>query len=148
MFEFAIQNKNPNYQGDPFSILIMNGYKHVNSLKAKNGRPLGEIYVKENPKYSTKVLTTLLVVKLHGLKLDTVYQINSRGQFINVDGKVEKKNCVKVYYGFKLVEDRKKQFDSFSVGYVDSNGKLYSDDNDHFIYWEDTTGKFVYYPMP
>lgn len=135
-------------QTDPFSTLKSNGYKQVVSLKGKNGELLGDLYVKENPKYTSHVLTSLLVVKAVGLKSVTLYQINSRGDFINADGKIELKNHVKDYYGFKLYKGKKNFSDLFTTGMVDRTGRLYSDDNDYLIDWNYDTKKFEYYPMP
>ncbi|WP_295677380.1 hypothetical protein, partial [uncultured Mucilaginibacter sp.] len=135
-------------QADPFSTLKSNGYKRVISLKGKNGELLGDLYVKENPKYTNHVLTALLVVRPRGLKLDTLYQINAHGDFINTDGKIELKNHVKDYYGFKLFKEKKGFTDLFTTGEVDRTGRLYSDDNDYLIDWDYNTKKFEYYPAP
>lgn len=136
-------------QTDTFAVLKFSGFKRVRSLKEKNGEFLGYIYVKENTKYKNgQVLTALLVVKARGSKLDTLYEINSHGDLINTDGKIELKNHVKNYYGFKLAKEIKNITDLFSTGNVDSSGWLFSDDNDYLINWDYNTKKFVYYPAP
>jgi len=94
------------------------------------------------------VLTALLVVKTIGLKLDTLYQINSRGDFINSDGKIEEKSPTKNYFGFKLYQGKKVLTDHFSIGDVDSKGILFSDDNNYLIDWDYKIKRLVYEPAP
>ncbi len=130
---------------DPFASL--KGYTRARVLKTKTGELLGYIYVKENNKFTNGVLTDLLVVKDKGLRLDTLYHINSAG-FFNAKGKTELKNYVKGYYGFRLHKQVKIVSEVFSIGYVDMKGKMYSDDNDYLIDWNDKTKVFEYYPMP
>jgi hypothetical protein len=135
----------PSIQTNPFAIL--KGYKCVRSLKGKAGEMLGYIYVKENGKYKSGILTTLLVVKQNGNKLDTLYRIDYKG-FFNSRGKIELKNRTKDYYGFKLSKELKNHKDLFSTGNTDQNGSVYADDNDFLINWDYKKKAFEYYPMP
>jgi hypothetical protein len=136
-------------QADPFAALRSKGYQQVRVLKSKKGELLGYVFVKEDPKYSNHVLTALLVVKAHGLRIDTLYQINTKGDFINSLGKIELRNpSDNVYYGFKLHEEIRKHMDLFSIGETDRKGQLFSDDNDFLIDWDYKTHKFHYYPAP
>jgi hypothetical protein len=136
------------YQADPFGGLKLNEYKRVSSLETKNGQFLGYIYVKENAKYTNHVLSSLLVVKASGLKLDTLYKINTHGDFINAEGKIEEKNTAKHYYGFQLDKAKKGYKDVFSIAFVDSKGRRYSDDNYYLFDWNYETKKIEYYPAP
>jgi hypothetical protein len=140
-----IDAKSISLQTDPFAIL--KGYKRVKSLKGKTGELLGYIYIKESSKYTNDVLSALLVVKQKGARLDTLYRIDSNG-FFNLHGKVELKHPAKNYYGFKLKNEKKTDTDFFTVGYVDSKGKLDSDDNNYFIDWNYKNKLFEYSPMP
>lgn len=144
----VIKSEVISFQANPFTVLKSNGYKRVGSLLTKNGQFLGDIYVKENTKYTNHVLNSLLVVKLHGSKLDTLYQINSRGDFIDSNGKTEEKNTADNYYGFQLDKAKKGYLDVFSIAFVDSKGKRYSDDNYYLFDWNYKTKKFQYYPAP
>ncbi|WP_162996736.1 hypothetical protein [Mucilaginibacter kameinonensis] len=141
----GVSAKSRLFQVDPFAIL--KGCKCIRSLKGKSGEMLGYIYVKENNEYTNVVLTTLLVVKENGHKLDTLYRIDSKG-FFNSRGKAELKNEVKGYHGFKLAKELKKHTDLFSIGFTDRNGKAYSDDNDFLIIWDYKKKAFEYYPAP
>lgn len=137
------------FQTDFFSVLTKNGCQRVRSLKGKKGEFLGYIYVKENPKYANHVLTALLVIKVHGSKLDTLYQINAYGDFVNSSGKIELKNPDDhKYYGFKLYQEKKDRLGFFDIGEVDKKGTLFSDDNVYFIDWNYKSKKFEYYPAP
>jgi len=135
-------------QTEPFTVLKNSGYKHVSVLKTKKAEYLGDIYIKENSKYTNHVLAVLLIVKAHGARLDTLYQINAGGDFINAAGKVEDKNTLKHYYGFKLITGKKPFTDFVTVGLVDSKGTLYADDNNYLIDWDYKSKKFVYDPAP
>jgi hypothetical protein len=136
-------------QPDPYAILVIKGFKAVKSLRGKNGEHLGEIYVKGNNKYKGKeIFKSLLVVKAHGLLLDTLYQIASNGNFINSFGKIELKNYYRHYYGFKLYKEKKDFTDYFSIGDIDLNGKLPTDDNRYYIDWDYKLKRFVYDPAP
>lgn len=141
----TVWSKNGLFQTDPFAIL--KGYNRVRALNGKRGELLGYIYVKNNLKYNNGVLTDLLVVKANSNKLDTLYHIDVKG-FFNSQGKPELKNMAKQYYGFKLSKQLKGRTDLFSVGDVDRNGKLFSDDNDFLIDWNYKTKKFEYYAAP
>jgi hypothetical protein len=137
------------FQRDPFATLKRNGYKSVRLLKGKKGELLGYIYVKENSKYTNHVLAELLVVKTNGSKLDTLYQINVNGDFVNSNGKIELKNPPDhKYYGFKLEKAKEGLDDLFYIGEIDKKGNLFSDDNDYLVNWDIKTKKFVYYPAP
>jgi len=141
----TVWSKNGLFETNPYAVL--KGYNRVRALNGKKGELLGYIYVKNNLNYTNGVLTDLLVVKANNNKLDTLYRIDSKG-FFNSQGKPELKNTVKQYYGFKLSKELKGHTDLFSVGDVDRNGKLFSDDNDFLINWNYQTKRFEYYPMP
>jgi len=142
---FYCEVKSQLSQSNPYAVL--KGYKRDHVLNDTTGKLLGYIYVKENPHYKNGVLSALLVVKAIGSKLDTLYKINSRG-FYNSRGKAELVNHVKDDHGFRLYKAHKNDTDEFSIGDVDSNGKLYSDDNDFLIDWDYKKKVFYYYPMP
>ncbi|MCO5949836.1 hypothetical protein [Mucilaginibacter flavidus] len=122
-------------------------YKQVKSLKGKAGELLGYIYVKENKKYTNGVLSGLLVVKKNGVKLDTLYRIDSKGLF-NSKGKLELKNEPKGYYEFKLGKKPTANEDWFTIEFVDSKGKSFSDDNNYLIDWDAKNKAFGYEAAP
>lgn len=136
-------------QADPFALVKSDAFKLVRSLVGKHGEFLGYVYVKENPKYTNHVLLSLLVLKNHGSKLDTLYQIKANGDFVNSKGEIELKNPPDHNYcGFKLYAEKKNYRDIFSVGEVDRKGAFFADDNHYLIDWEYATQKFMYYPAP